>query len=180
MSLPISSPRNLITDSARRFIDYRDGLQGEAKARVDRLMLHATEDVIRFGQQAEEECLLPTEMPEKVKKPGWQKQKKAHDKTTRRSMTLVEALERDKGQQDRRQQQTAALRPVDDDDDDDLDPLQNSPPSPTALPSSTAPPALLDSKKRARKHTTAYREAFGDSQNDPTAGIKRGKAGGLL
>jgi hypothetical protein len=59
-------------------------------------------------------------------------------------------------------------------DDDDGDPMPDLVP-----PSSTAPPALR-SKKRQRKHTTVYREAFGDSQDDPTAGIKRGRIGGLL
>jgi hypothetical protein len=53
-----------------------------------------------------------------------------------------------------------------------------SDPTPSPPPS-TAPPAV-ESRKRARKHTTAYREAFGDSQEDPQAGIKRGKAGGLV
>jgi hypothetical protein len=62
----------------------------------------------------------------------------------------------------------------DGDDSDDVVPIQG-----LAPPSSTAPPAL-GSKKRQRKHTAVYREAFGDSQDDPTAGIKRGKAGGLL
>jgi hypothetical protein len=62
--------------------------------------------------------------------------------------------------------------------------LQGCPPAfelePTPpLPLSTAPPAL-ESRKRARKHTTAYREAFGDSQEESRAGIKRGKTGGLL
>jgi hypothetical protein len=47
-------------------------------------------------------------------------------------------------------------------------------------PRSTAPAIVEGSRKRARKHTTAYREAFGDSQEDPTAGIKRGKSGGIL
>jgi hypothetical protein len=47
-------------------------------------------------------------------------------------------------------------------------------------PPSTAPAIVEGSRKRPRKHTTIYREAFGDSQEDPTAGIKRGKAGGIL
>jgi hypothetical protein len=47
-------------------------------------------------------------------------------------------------------------------------------------PLSTAPVIVEGSRKRARKHTMVYREAFGDSQEDPTAGIKRGKAGGIL
>jgi hypothetical protein len=39
---------------------------------------------------------------------------------------------------------------------------------------------MLLRKKRARKHITAYREAFENSQDDLKVGIKRGKAGGLL
>jgi hypothetical protein len=65
--------------------------------------------------------------------------------------------------------------PLDNDDNEDnVVPTDNFAPPPL-----TAPPALA-SKKRARKHTTVYREAFTDSQDDPTVGIKRGKAGGLL
>jgi hypothetical protein len=48
------------------------------------------------------------------------------------------------------------------------------------LPPSTAPAIVEGSRKRPRKHTTVYRETFGDSQEDPTAGIKRGKPGGIL
>jgi hypothetical protein len=47
-------------------------------------------------------------------------------------------------------------------------------------PRLTAPAIVKGSRKRARKHTTAYREVFRDSQEDPTAGIKRGKSGGIL
>jgi hypothetical protein len=47
-------------------------------------------------------------------------------------------------------------------------------------PSLTAPAIVKNSRKKARKYTILYRETFGDSQNNPTAGIKRGKAGGIL
>ena len=178
ITLPISPVRNQVTHSAQLLMDLRDTLQGETKARVDRLMLQATENVIQLAQQAEKESLLPTEMPDKVKKPGWRKQLKSHDKTKRRSMTLVEALERE----ERRQPSGQPSEPLIISDDDGFDPPQDPPsPSPSAPPPSTAPLALASTgKKRVRKHTTVYREAFGDSQNDPTAGIKRGKAGGLL
>jgi hypothetical protein len=87
-------------------------------------------------------------------------------------MTLVEQLEWNEAEQP---PAVPPKLPLDsDDNDDDAVPIQD-----LAPPSSTAPPALT-SKKRARKHTTVYREAFRDSQDDLTAGIKRGKAGGLL
>jgi hypothetical protein len=47
-------------------------------------------------------------------------------------------------------------------------------------PLSTAPAIIEGSRKRPRKHTTIYREAFGDSQEDSTAKIKREKTGGIL
>jgi hypothetical protein len=121
-----------------------------------------------LAQEAERESLIPTTMPEKVKKPGWHKQLKAHDKTSRKSVTLAEQLERDKADQ------PPEVPPKPPLDDDDPLPYQDLGPPP-----STAPPAL-GSKKRQRKHTAVYREAFKDSQDDPTAGVKRGKAGGLL
>jgi hypothetical protein len=108
-------------------------------------------------------------MPEKVKKVGWHKQLEAHNKTKRRSMTLVEALERDE------RQQRIPEPPLSNNNTNNNDmPLQGYSPPP-----STAPPALI-SQKRARKHTTVYRETFRDSQDNPTAGIKRGKVRRLL
>jgi hypothetical protein len=47
-------------------------------------------------------------------------------------------------------------------------------------PPSIAPAVVKGSRKRPRKHTAVYREAFGDSQEDPTASIKRGRAGSIL
>jgi hypothetical protein len=43
-----------------------------------------------------------------------------------------------------------------------------------------APAIVKGTRKRPRKHTTVYREAFGDSQKDSTAGIKHRRAGGIL
>jgi hypothetical protein len=50
---------------------------------------------MEIAQQAQREAALPTKLPEQVKKPGWRRDFKAHDKTTRRAMTAVEAMERD-------------------------------------------------------------------------------------
>jgi hypothetical protein len=156
-------------------------------------MIQATDKIIQLVQEAERESLLPTSMPEKVKKPRWHKQLKVHDKIKRRSMTLMKALKRE-GQQDKAEQpsEVPPKLPLDEDEDEDEDdavPVQEDndddnsddvmPIQDLAPPSSTAPPAL-GSKKRQRKHTAVYRETFRDSQDDPTAGIKRGKAGGLL
>ena len=165
VTLPISPPRNKITQSVQKIIEYRDTLQGEAKARVDQSILQSNERVLLLAYEAEQESRLPTELPEKVKKPGWRRHFKAHDKTTRRLMTLTEALEQDERQQGQSSNTSENFHPA--------------APDPLSLPPSTTP-ATLESRKRARRHTTVYREAFGDSQEDPTAGIKRGKAGGLL
>jgi hypothetical protein len=62
---------------------------------VDQAILQAINKVISLAQDAEKESLLPTKMPKKIKKPGWYKQLKAHDKTSRRFITLVEQLERE-------------------------------------------------------------------------------------
>jgi hypothetical protein len=133
-------------------------------------------------------------MPEKVKKPKWHKQLKAHDKTKRRLMTLVETLEREQQDEAEQHPEVPPKLPLDADDDDALSAQEEDDAvsvqqdddgndflgvQDLALPSSTAPPAL-GGRKRQRKHMTAYSEAFGDSQDDPTAGIKRSKAGGLL
>jgi hypothetical protein len=79
-------------------------------------------------------------------------------------MTAVEAMERDEQRQWAEKDTAGPVVPL----EDEIPPL------------STAPAIVEGSRKRPRKHTTVYREAFGDSQEDPTAGIKRGKAGGIL
>jgi hypothetical protein len=140
MALPISPPGHQVTHSAQKFLDFQDTLRGEVKARADQAMVQATEDIIRSAQQAKEESLLPTKMPEKVKKPGCHKQLKAHN-------NFVEQLERD--------EQPPEVPPKLPLDDDGVVPVQDL--APTA---SIAPPALA-SKKRARKHTTTYREVVG-------------------
>lgn len=163
-TLPISPPRNQVTQSAQKLIDLRDNLQGEVKARVDQAILQANAQVIRIAEQAQSEAGLLTKLPEQVKKPGWRRDFKDHDKTTRRAMTAVEAMERDE-QRQWAEKDTAGPRVS----------LEDELPPP-----STAPATVEGSRKRPRKHTTVYREAFGDSQEDPTAGIKRGRAGGIL
>jgi hypothetical protein len=143
-------------------IDLRDSLQGEAKARVDQAILQANAQIVQLVEQVQREAELPIKLPEQVKKPDWRRNFKDHDTTTRRAMTAVETMERDE-----QQAEEASAGPVVS-LEDKLPPL------------STAPAVVKGSRKRPRKHTTVYREAFGDSQEDPTAGIKRGKAGGIL
>jgi hypothetical protein len=117
---------------------------------------------------------LPIKIFKKIKTLR-KRQFKAYIKITRRGITIVKALERE----ERRRGQavpadlTLGLT-VDGDEDEDEDPTIDL----MVPPPSTAPATL--SRKRARKHSTAYREAFGDSQEDPTASIKRGKARGLI
>ena len=161
-TLPISPPRNQVTQSTQKLIDLRDSLQGEAKARVDQAILQNNAQVMELAQQAQREAALPTELPKQVKKAGWRRNFKEHDTTKRRAMTAVEAMERDE-----ERAKKASTGPM-------VSPEDEIPPP------STAPAIVEGSRKRARKHTTAYREAFGDSQEDPTAGIKRGKSGGIL
>ncbi|KAF7513291.1 hypothetical protein GJ744_009712 [Endocarpon pusillum] len=166
-ALPISPPRNQVTQSAQKLIDLRDSLQGEAKARVDQAILQANAQIAQLAEQVKKEAELPTKLPERVNKPGWRRNFKDHDKTTRRAMTAVEAMEKDEQRaEDEQRLEIASPGPL---VPEDLLP-----------PPSTAPAIVESSRKRTRKHTTAYRETFGDSQEDPSAGIKRGRAGGIL
>ena len=74
-----------------------------------------------------------------MRKPDWRRNFKEYDTITRRAMTAVEAMERD--EPNPKVERLEDLLP----------------------PSSTAPAIVKGSRKRARKHTTAYRKAFGDS-----------------
>jgi hypothetical protein len=92
-------------------------------------------------------------------------------------MTAVEVIERDK-----QLAKKAFINPIIS-LEDELPPLLTGPIvslEDKLPPPSTAPAIVEGSRKRPRKYTTIYREAFRDLQEDPTAGIKRGKAGGIL
>ena len=63
---------------------------------------------MEIAQQAQREAALPTELSKQVKKQGWRRNFKEHDKTTRRVMTTVEAMERDQQQADKAAEKTPA------------------------------------------------------------------------
>jgi hypothetical protein len=87
-------------------------------------------------------------------------------------MTAVEALKRDK-----RAETLAAdlIITLKDKAVGFIISLENKLPPPL-----TAPTIINNNRKKTRKHTTLYKEAFGDSQNDLTAEIKRGKIDDIL
>jgi len=101
-----------VTQSAQRLIDLRDSLQGEAKARVDQGILQANAQITELAQQAQRGAALPTELPEQVKKQGWRRDFKAYDKTTRRAMTAVEAMERDQRAEKAAEKAAVGLGPM--------------------------------------------------------------------
>ena len=75
-------------------LEAREGLTGYARTRYDTAATNAQQGLIEYAQELREDD-LHTRMPDIVKKSGWNRQFKSHDKTKKRLMTGAEAAERD-------------------------------------------------------------------------------------
>ena len=64
-----------------------------AKARFDNQLIKTNKALLDFAEQVAEDDLLPTRLPDKIKKPKWAKPKKSHGKASARSFTGAEAAE---------------------------------------------------------------------------------------
>jgi hypothetical protein len=71
----------------------RDTLTGLAKARFDSQLLKTNKALLEFADQVAQDDLLPTRLPDKVKKPKWAKPRKPHGKASARAFTGAEAAE---------------------------------------------------------------------------------------
>src|SRR5207248_6378044 len=70
-----------------------DNLTDLAKARFDNQLIKTNKALLDLAGQVAEDDLLPTRLPDKVKKPKWAKPRKAHGKASARSFTGAEAAE---------------------------------------------------------------------------------------
>ena len=92
---PYLSPhRNEITTLGLQVLEARDNLTGYARIRYDTAATNAQQGLVQYAQELQEDDLY-TRMPDIVKKSGWNRQFKSHDKTQKRLMIGVEAAERD-------------------------------------------------------------------------------------
>jgi hypothetical protein len=64
-----------------------------AKARFDNQLMKTNKALLDFAGQVAEDDLLPTRLPDKVKKLKWAKPRKSHGKASARSFTGAEAAE---------------------------------------------------------------------------------------
>jgi hypothetical protein len=88
-------PHNVLTTSPTglQVLTARDTLTGLAKARFDNQLLKTNKALLEFADQVAQDDLLPTRLPDKVKKPKWAKPRKPHDKASARAFTGAEAAE---------------------------------------------------------------------------------------
>ena len=70
----------------------RDTLTGLAKARFDNQLFKTNKALLEFADQVVQDDLLPTRLPDKVKKPKWAKPRKPHSKASERSFTGLRLL----------------------------------------------------------------------------------------
>jgi hypothetical protein len=102
-----SQRANDLTRSDLQVKQAGEELTGLAKARYDYQAIKTNRALVEFAGMVAQDDLLPTRLPDKVKKPKWAKPKKSHDKASRRSMTGAEAAEQAANKAER-----AAARPV--------------------------------------------------------------------
>jgi hypothetical protein len=65
----------------------RDTLTVLAKARFDSQLLKTNKALLEFADQVAQDDLLPTRLPDKVKKSKWAKPRKPHGKAFARAFT---------------------------------------------------------------------------------------------
>jgi MULE transposase domain len=92
-ALPISQRLNDITTTGLQVLTARDGLTGLAKTRFDSQLIKTNKALLEFAGQVAQDDLLPTRLPDKVKKSKWAKPRKPHGKASARSYTGAEAAE---------------------------------------------------------------------------------------
>jgi hypothetical protein len=71
----------------------RDTLTGLTKARFDNQLLKTNKALLEFTDQVAQDDLLPTRLPDKVKKPKWAKPRKPHGKASAKAFTGAKAAE---------------------------------------------------------------------------------------
>ena len=60
-----------VTASGLQVLRARDNLTGLAKARFESQLVKTNNALLQFAGQVAEDDLLPTRLPDKVKKPKW-------------------------------------------------------------------------------------------------------------
>ena len=92
--MPHTSQRlNDLTATGLQILTVREGLTGLAKARFENQLMKTNKALLDFAEQVAEDDLLPTRLPDKVKKPKWAKPRKTHGKASARAYTGAEAAE---------------------------------------------------------------------------------------
>ena len=71
----------------------KDTLTGLAKARFNNQLFKTNKALLEFADQVAQDDLLPTRLPDKVKKPKWAKPRKPHGKASGESFTGAEVAE---------------------------------------------------------------------------------------
>src|SRR3954453_16592117 len=82
-----------LTATGLQVLTVRDTLTGLAKARFDNQLFKTNKALLEFAGQVAQDDLLPTRLPDKVKKPKWAKPRKPPGKASGRSFTGAEAAE---------------------------------------------------------------------------------------
>ncbi len=186
-----------MTGLGLQVIKARDNLTGYARQRYENAATRAQRGLIEFAQELDADD-LHVRMPDIVKKAGWNRQKKSHDRANKRLMTGTEAAERDANNREQvaarearqREREAYALtfgrEPI---------PLALSPPSapeiaprdtleeeeeeeeedPFILPPSTAP-AMIQVSRAGRKRAPTMKAL--EAEKAPKRGRGRGSSRG--
>jgi hypothetical protein len=77
----------------QQVMQAQDKLTGLAKAHFEAQLIKTNRALLDFAGQVAQDDLLPTRLPDKVKKPKWAKPRKTHGNASTRPYTGAEAVE---------------------------------------------------------------------------------------
>ena len=100
-----------MTSLGLQVIQARDQLTGYARQRYETVNAQAQRGLIQFAQELGEDD-LHVQMPDAVKRSGWRRQFKDHDKVKKRLMTGAEAAERDANQREKLAKKKAKVKAI--------------------------------------------------------------------
>src|SRR5436853_5002185 len=76
-------------------METKEGFTGLTKARFEKQLVKINRALLSFAEQIMEEDLLPKRLPDKIRKPKCVKPVKAYSKASARSLTGLEAAEKE-------------------------------------------------------------------------------------
>jgi hypothetical protein len=142
-----------MTGLGLQVIQARDQLTGYARQRYETVNAQAQRGLIEFAQELGKDD-IHVQMPDAVKRSGWRRQFKDHDRVKKRLMTGTDATERDANQREKAADKEANAKTAEAAEADDEDIEEEAVEDPFLPPPSTAPAAIQTSRAGRKRAPT--------------------------